>query len=795
MTGSQKSIGHLKITPFQSHEISVDWPGAEKTKPLQTALPGPPLYEQTSYRVSLKALGSQQIAIQHADPDIQARMVPLDPLTPDVLVGELNFRSQVGYSNFEVWVDGQKDYAFEVEVYPSKLQYKEDFEQMLAEVQEILAGLAFEYLRSTYLGASTRQTEQQTPLEWVLLFQHILNDLEAALRQIAQSPIRSLHRQNTLLPLHQIRKVDGSLRQAIRTGRGTGPQQLLANGVRAREQHWAQQVHYTLDTPEHRWIAGQLQRIRQKLSQILLEEKARIGHRPDQIERLTSFERRLAQLQNLEPLMTAGLGQSPGFTSLQLMGASGYREAYRAILALQLGLRVEGNALNLSLKNIAELYEYWCYLAMVRLLAETCEETLPLNELIDIQQSGLKVRLRQGQETRTRFRMGNDHIDLLYNPHLRQNALLTHKPDILLEVRKPHWPVIRAVLDAKYRIDATESTRAQMGLPAPPQDAINVLHRYRDAILDEEHLLEGIEPPMLARSVIQGLALYPYVVQNPQEFPQSRLHKYFKRIGIGAIPLVPTQTDYLSDWLKSFIAGQPWELAQTNFPAALQPALRQAASEGVLIGTLRGDYAREHLAWTQQTKSYYIPYINPAHGRQWRLQWIALYLPKELRPEGIGAVALRGRIKQIEVIERDAIQTAWPSGRSQQRVILYQIEAWEEMKPIPNTHELATAMTQNRWSTRLGLECASHLSELLLETVPEWQLYERLKQENIPFRIKAGKVPRLEEDSPGHACFEIDTGVQIRYQGSQGFELASQENRSLKPSVEKTIKAITHTMR
>lgn len=793
LTGNPTGKGHLKIIPLPVGEVRLCGDVLD-SRIANSILPGPALYEQTSYRVSLKSFGAHKIEIRHADPEIQSKLMPLDSETPDLIVGEVNFRSQVGYSSFEVWLDDQKNYTFEVEVYPTKLEYKEDFQQMLAEVQDILAGLAFEYLKSTYMGSAIKQTDKQTALEWVLLFQHILEDLEKALRQIAQRPIRNLRSQTQLIPLHQIRKVDSSLRHSVRTGRGQGARKRLSSGVQVLEQHWSQQSQYTLDTPEHRWLASQLQRVRQKLAQILEKEQSRLGHHPKHLEQLAGYEHRLAQLQKLEPINAASTHASPGFTSLQLMGASGYREAYRAILVLQLGLRLEGNALNLSLKNIAELYEYWCYLAIVKLLANSCNEILPLDELIEIQHSGLKVRLQQGQETRTRFRLGETRIDLLYNPHLRQNALLTHKPDILLEVRKPNWPVMRAVLDAKYRIDPSQSVREQMGLPAPPQDAINVLHRYRDAILDEECLLGSQEPPTLARSVIQGVALYPYVVQDEQEFPQSKLNQVFKRIGIGALPLVPTQTHYLAGWLQAFVSSQPWELAQTNFPAVLQPALRQAASEGILIGPLNGNYAKEHFAWLKASKSYYIPYINPEHGRQWRVRWIALYLPKELQTDGIGAVAFRGKVRYIEVVDREKIATPWQSRHSQENVILYHVETWEPIRPIPNSNQVASGpMTQRRWSTRLALECAENLSELSLESVPEWQMYERLKQENLPFKIKASKVPSLEEDSPGHACFNIADNFKAVYKGGQGFELTNElltTQNTLKPSVEKALYTI-----
>jgi hypothetical protein len=61
------------------------------------------------------------------------------------------------------------------------------------------------------------------------------------------------------------------------------------------------------------------------------------------------------------------------------------------------------------------------------------------------------------------------------------------------------------------------------------------------------------------------------------------------------------------------------------------------------------------------------------------------------------------------------------------------------------------------------------VEELLLETEPEWRLYEDLSAERIGFRVEAGTIGTLDpDDPPGRAWFVVNE-AKIRYAGASGF--------------------------
>jgi hypothetical protein len=64
---------------------------------------------------------------------------------------------------------------------------------------------------------------------------------------------------------------------------------------------------------------------------------------------------------------------------------------------------------------------------------------------------------------------------------------------------------------------------------------------------------------------------------------------------------------------------------------------------------------------------------------------------------------------------------------------------------------------------------ASTLEELLLETEPEWRLYEDLRAVGSRFEIQAGRVRLTDPGDPrGRAVFAVGH-TRVQYQGAAGF--------------------------
>ncbi len=485
----------------------------------------PRLREETAYPLFLRSLRGAPVALRHRDPVLLGALRAAD----GVVWGTINFGSQVGRSTFTVSAGGEP-HAFDVEVVPTKLGYEDDFRALVDDTQEILSGLALEYLRGAFHAGTPARTERPSQLEWLTLLRATADELERALQEIARHPRRSFERHPEPTRADRVRRPDAALRRALHRGAGTGESLRLAGGVTLRERVDERRALPTLDTPEHRWIAAQLRAIRRRLARVLDAERAHPPgpRRARVLEEIEALAVRSARWEHLEPFAATPGDPPASFASPQLLHAPGYREAHRTCRLLSMALRVHGGPAELVLKDLHLLYEQWCYLWTVRTVAELLGRPVPAAHLLAADDEGLRVRLRRGHENAVRWDAEDGaSVVLAYNPRFEGAGLrVPQRPDVLLEVRRPGRPPLRAVLDAKYRIDPSPEYRARYGAPGPPEDALNTLHRYRDAL-----------------GVSHAVALFPG--HSPGRLAADAT--------IAALPLLPGDDGIAREWLRARI--------------------------------------------------------------------------------------------------------------------------------------------------------------------------------------------------------------------------------------------------
>jgi predicted component of viral defense system (DUF524 family) len=761
---------------------------------------GPILYEQTNYKLFVQSNNGHKVAIKHHDPVIQA-MIEYEN-KHQIALGFINFGSQIGRTEFSVIVDDQPEFNFEIEVFPSKLDYENDYQQILADIQDVFHGLAFEYLRSTYLQGRQVRIPQPTDLEWLILLRSIVSELERAYLYIAQHPVRNLIRENQITPIERIKKVDSSIRNAVRHQKGIGELSKLKNDIPIKSHLFAAKAKTTLDTPEHRWLDVQLNSIRQKVNRIkrqVLNQYSTYEETPERavkiISELESIEKLIVRLNKLEPFDNVNGFPPPGFASIQLLTAPGYREAYRACSILSLGLRIEGGPLRLSVKDLNLLYEYWCYIALLRIVSNILDKPIQSNELLTIQQRGLQILLQKGRQCNVKFETESKRsVTLTYNPKFGgDNYLVPQQPDILMTLEDPNWPKLQLLFDAKYRIDTTQKYKEQYGTLGPPEDALNVLHRYRDAILEKDCIKS--ESKKSKRTIVQAAVLFPSHDTQTNSFSNSRLWHSLDKLGVGAVPLLPGETKYLEDWLRSVLHHGGWDLAERVIPHIASDQLmnwRIAASEIVLVTPLRPDNEKLHLEWIESNQKFYMSLLKQQR-RQYFAKWIAFYISAtDTEP---GSIQYLAKVNSLEIIERKKIVTPWKSSRNEELTILYHLGKVQPLdRTILNLNKEGRGQrfSSHRWTSKLGLDRANILTELFLETEPEWRLYENLQANEIKFDLIPGSARVINpEDPKGRTKFVFENGYTVRYGGAAGFILKKTNSEEVSYSqVSKLIEAV-----
>ncbi len=435
-------------------------------------------------------------------------------------------------------------------VYPVKMDIDSDIPQIGAQLDAQYPLWRFAFARPTLQDAgSGKARSQRFPLFWLAQLARLQKALEQAVRRVLDAPHSRL--QDTV----QQRKADrlhGRLSPRLEE-RVAGD---LRNGLTHRH-YRVDKKHLQTDTPENRFVKMVLQRTGRDLQRFAANIRCQFvsDDKPDEGRLSASFNDglqenagRLLQLAARPFFRDIGTFTGMNGDSLVLHHRHGYATVYRIWLELRRYLDVAGRHGEGSLKNIAELYEVWCVLALrdqLKNLGFTVEE----ESSVRLDKSGMEMKLRDGSHAVFMMERGCGlKLRLAHEPAFGTNGnkeifswTTEQKPDIVLEAEFPDGRRLHWIFDAKYRIDSSEKKG-----DLAPEDAINQMHRYRDALVmkADKETESGQRRPVLGAFV-----LYPgFHDEQPGANPYQQ---GIDKIGIGAFPLLPGRENR---WLADFLA-------------------------------------------------------------------------------------------------------------------------------------------------------------------------------------------------------------------------------------------------
>ena len=125
-----------------------------------------------------------------------------------VLSGILNFRNEIGMSDLIFKLDGQEYLRITIEVFPSKISYKKDYQEIIADVTAEVYNLAFDAFRRTYDSYSLSGKTGNSPIEFFTIIRKIYKDFTIAADMIIARPHHVLQSDHVVLPQHKVRTSD-----------------------------------------------------------------------------------------------------------------------------------------------------------------------------------------------------------------------------------------------------------------------------------------------------------------------------------------------------------------------------------------------------------------------------------------------------------------------------------------------------------------------------------------------------------------------------------------------------------
>lgn len=456
---------------------------------------------------------------------------------------ELTFR-------YKPWQKPERTDTFSFRVVSPKLDTKDDYNHILAEINAHYNEIVFQYLTLT-LQNLHRGGRSNNDVVWLSIFRNIAKDYEKWVRFIVNKP-----------HLRQTREVRYDRADRIKRWSPQMAERFAmveAEGRLAQEYFRHEEIINTHNTRENRFVKFTLDRIGKRLSSIVttIKEKNRNAKESDkvadsEIAELDGYVGSLKRLAN--SLLLRNLrGEPLKSESIVLQKRNGYAQIYKYWLLLQKGIELFEGANAIGVRPIWELYELWCFLKMRQMVAdilnlhfdnpdEITENPLPMVKPFEDNNQEHTVFYNCSDGSQARL-----HYQHIYSRRTGEvhTATTENRPDIVLTIVKPDGFELTYLFDAKYRLlddnrlnkEDRDELAAAGGADTPPSDAINQMHRYRDAIY-----YGSDRQTHAAKEIIGGYILFPGRGDN-DSVRKRYFYQSIETVNIGAFPLLPDASD------------------------------------------------------------------------------------------------------------------------------------------------------------------------------------------------------------------------------------------------------------
>lgn len=457
------------------------------------------------------------------------------------------------------------------EVVSPKLDTKHDYKSLLNDVNEEYNDVIFRYLATTYQQLTKGRVKND--IVWMNLFEDIIDDYLKNIELILRRPHQNVRTYTTYAKVEKVKKWTPALEDEYAENKQ----------AKQLDNHWFElkESDNTVNTRENRFVKHTLTHIGKRLTKILNEVLT--SNRNDELSddhrnRLLNYKERIHKLEHNPFFRTIGRFEGMSQDSMVLQSRAGYQQVYKGWIKLRRGIDLYNGASNIGTLQIWEIYELWCFIKMKRMVKQLLhiEKENPTYEKLVSEPAGslLNPFSNSSMEHVVTFnyptpdenddsdwaeqmrRHTGDVITLHYQHTFnRRNAdafgvhtaTTEQRPDIVLNITKEDGSkiLLTYLYDAKYRVisdkrldkdiekEDIEEMQELHGGDYPPSDAINQMHRYRDAIYYGSELKE-----QASKEVIGGYILFPGRGDN-----ETIAKRYYSNsvasVNIGAFPLLP----------------------------------------------------------------------------------------------------------------------------------------------------------------------------------------------------------------------------------------------------------------
>lgn len=599
-----------------------------------------------------------------------------------ILAGFINYKNEIGRSEIQIIYKVDKEtraFRFGFEVLSTKLDYHEHWRTIVEDIEREYRMLSLDYMRRTFHGFSPDQNGEHPDIVWWSVFEGEQQKFIKACKSIIDRPRHRLHGEEVYLRADQLKQTPHNIENRLAEHRKE-PAYLYRV-----EQHILSN-----DTQENRFLKFALHQISKRYEDLRQRIEAVKTASGTMKSAMLATSETLKRLQHHPFFRTIGRFKGISQESMVLQKATGYSQVYRTWNLLRRAYSLNDGLYRLQTKDIATLYEIWCFIEVSHIVkAQLHLDDEDVEHRNRMEMNGIfSWELGKGEHSRILFRKdGVELAELVYNPKNADKEndnvgmkdlvvpTVPQKPDIVLQLTKndlQQGMKMTYLFDAKYRIEGKDK-----GVDVPPEDAINQMHRYRDAIYYKDY-----DANALKKEVIGGYILFPGDGE-PNDVAVSKFYKTIKEVNIGAFPLRPKDVEnrkLLENFIDELIHTKSYETITHVIP---QKGAYVEVGNRVLIGLVKEDN-RLFQAFMDETATLY--YSGKQFPTTIALQDLHFFMPY-IKGKGIRDVYEIVKVRTIT--GKEAKQTDEDDADSKALRLAFELryvrKQYAEFQPIDTT--------------------------------------------------------------------------------------------------------------
>lgn len=672
----------------------------------------PLFFEQTDYVVTIKARNGEALEFFSNSNLIEERICRVLDDDASLLSGVINFGNNVGFCDFNVAANNKTVISIRIEVYPTKVNYKEDYQEMMADINDLISESVLDFMKKTYQVFVPNHKKNEVSAVFFTVFETICSKYLQSVNRIVAVPHHKLVTIHEVVPHYKARRTDSNSEKWLQKH----PEYIRKGGTRIlAERVLSVRKQITYDTQENRLVKFMLRSTIRHIDDFL-KRYIKSTQKPERsiLDKAYRIKRELQRI--LASSFLADVSEYSAAQSMSLVFgmAPGYRELYKYYLMLQNGISVGGDIFRMSVRETAQLYEYWCFIKLYAILKERYELKSP--DIIKVDRKGVTVDLVKGKPSKITF--VNTQIDerfyLTYNPSEAKTQTVHQRPDNVLELEKRGSKnAYKYVFDAKYRIEMNpDSSFYPDTKPGPKVDDINTMHRYRDSIVyenpDSRFTFE--------KTMFGAYILFPYAEE--EVYKNHRFYRSIESVNIGGLPFLPSATSLVTKLLDDLITDSPESaFERATLPAGMEERIRTVDwnKRDVLIGLVTDSdhlqlFLKSKLYWTRRFDKVNLP-----------IRYVALY------EKGSG---IRYYGELISYSQRKRSQLPGASKHSSKDYHVFEVLQWHELPEIITMEE--NGPNPVAYTNYFLLSTAKTYSELRLRNEADYRFFIELKRRTDP---------------------------------------------------------------